>query len=87
MHEKNKYRHIPWNRYNLEKYRDTDFWSYRPALSGSTDFQHTNILQNIFCVQQKKEIDVNDDIFFCIQNIRNVYRFGTTSGWENNAPV
>ncbi len=32
MHEKNKYRHIPWNRYNLEKYRDTDFWSYRPAL-------------------------------------------------------
>ncbi len=32
MHEKNKYRHIPWNRYNLEKYRDIDFWSYRPAL-------------------------------------------------------
>ncbi len=32
MHEKNKYRHIPWNRYNLEKYRDIHFWSYRPAL-------------------------------------------------------
>ncbi len=32
MHEKNKYRHIPWNRYNLEKYRDINFWSYRPAL-------------------------------------------------------
>ncbi len=32
MHEINKYRHIPWNRYNLEKYRDIDFWSYRPAL-------------------------------------------------------
>ncbi len=30
--KKNKYRHIPWNRYNLEKYRDIDFWSYRPAL-------------------------------------------------------
>ncbi len=28
-----KYRHIPWNRYNLEKYRDINFWSYRPALS------------------------------------------------------
>ncbi len=26
-------RHIPWNRYNLEKYRDINFWSYRPALS------------------------------------------------------
>ncbi len=26
------YRHIPWNRYNLEKYRDINFWSYRPAL-------------------------------------------------------
>ncbi len=25
MHEKNKYRHIPWNRYNLEKYRDIHF--------------------------------------------------------------
>ncbi len=35
MHEKNKYRHIPWNRYNLEKYRDINFWSYRPALEGS----------------------------------------------------
>ncbi len=34
MHEKNKYRHIPWNRYNLEKYRDINFWSYRPALVG-----------------------------------------------------
>ncbi len=33
MHEKKKYRHIPWNRYNLEKYRDIDFWSYRPALA------------------------------------------------------
>ncbi len=33
MHEKNKYRHIPWNRYNLEKYRDINFWSYRPALN------------------------------------------------------
>ncbi len=33
MHEKNKYRHIPWNRYNLEKYRDINFWSYRPALT------------------------------------------------------
>ncbi len=32
MHEKNKYRHIPWNRYNLEKYRDINFWPYRPAL-------------------------------------------------------
>ncbi len=42
MHEKNKYRHIPWNRYNLEKYRDTDFWSYRPALA-LTDF---NILEH-----------------------------------------
>ncbi len=30
--EKKKYRHIPWNRYNLEKYRDINFWSYRPAL-------------------------------------------------------
>ncbi len=29
---KKKYRHIPWNRYNLEKYRDINFWSYRPAL-------------------------------------------------------
>ncbi len=27
-----KYLHIPWNRYNLEKYRDINFWSYRPAL-------------------------------------------------------
>ncbi len=36
MHEKNKYRHIPWNRYNLEKYRDIDFWSYRPALARLT---------------------------------------------------
>ncbi len=35
MHEKNKYRHIPWNRYNLEKYRDINFWSYRPALTES----------------------------------------------------
>ncbi len=34
MHEKNKYRHIPWNRYNLEKYRDINFWSYRQALAG-----------------------------------------------------
>ncbi len=33
MHEKNKYRHIPPNRYNLEKYRDINFWSYRPALN------------------------------------------------------
>ncbi len=33
MHEKKKYRHIPWNRYNLEKYRDINFWSYRPALA------------------------------------------------------
>ncbi len=33
MHEKNKYRHIPPNRYNLEKYRDINFWSYRPALA------------------------------------------------------
>ncbi len=32
MHDKNKYRYIPWNRYNLEKYRDINFWSYRPAL-------------------------------------------------------
>ncbi len=32
MHGKNKYRYIPWNRYNLEKYRDINFWSYRPAL-------------------------------------------------------
>ncbi len=32
MQEKKKYRHIPWNRYNLEKYRDIHFWSYRPAL-------------------------------------------------------
>ncbi len=31
MHEKNN-RHIPWNRYNFEKYRDIHFWSYRPAL-------------------------------------------------------
>ncbi len=38
MHEKNKYRHIPWNRYNLEKYRDTDFWSYRPALVFTVNF-------------------------------------------------
>ncbi len=37
MHEKNKYRHIPWNRYNLEKYRDTDFWSYRPALTNTAE--------------------------------------------------
>ncbi len=36
MHEKNKYRHIPWNRYNLEKYRDINFWSYRPALTTIT---------------------------------------------------
>ncbi len=27
-----KYRHIPWNRYNFEKYREIHFWSYRPAL-------------------------------------------------------
>ncbi len=33
MHEKNKYRYIPWNRYNLEKYHDIHFWSYRPALT------------------------------------------------------
>ncbi len=32
---KKKYRHIPWNRYNLEKYRDINFWSYRPALDTS----------------------------------------------------
>ncbi len=31
MHEKKKYRHIPSNRYNLEKYRDINFWSYRRA--------------------------------------------------------
>ncbi len=37
MHEKNKYRHIPWNRYNLEKYRDINFWSYRPALAEHID--------------------------------------------------
>ncbi len=38
MHEKNKYRHIPWNRYNLEKYRDINFWSYRPALPVNSMF-------------------------------------------------
>ncbi len=50
MHEKYKYRHIPWNRYNLEKYRDINFWSYRPAListqlcysSGASIFQTDN---------------------------------------------
>ncbi len=42
MHEKNKYRHIPWNRYNLEKYRDTDFWSYRPALIFTRSVLRTN---------------------------------------------
>ncbi len=34
--KKKKKRHIPWNRYNLEKYRDIHFWSYRPALSVCT---------------------------------------------------
>lgn len=24
--------HITWNRYNFEKYRDVNFWSYHPAL-------------------------------------------------------
>ncbi len=38
MHEKNKYRYIPWNRYNLEKYRDINFWSYRPALVDITGY-------------------------------------------------
>ncbi len=42
MHEKNKYRHIPWNRYNLEKYRDTDFWSYRPALTQGVYLMHNS---------------------------------------------
>ncbi len=42
MHEKNKYRHIPWNRYNLEKYRDIHFWSYRPALLGMHDIYRTD---------------------------------------------
>ena len=33
MHEKKYiYIHTPWNHYNFEKYRDTHFWSYRPAL-------------------------------------------------------
>ncbi len=36
--KKKKYRHIPWNRYNLEKYRDINFWSYRPALIESVIF-------------------------------------------------
>ncbi len=45
MHEKNKYRHIPWNRYNLEKYRDTDFWSYRPALALATDSLWRSLLE------------------------------------------
>ncbi len=32
MHEKKKYRHIRWNRYNFEKYCDINFWSHHPAL-------------------------------------------------------
>ncbi len=44
MHEKKKYRNIPCNRYNLEKYRDINFWSYRPALgleTGATSLEQT----------------------------------------------
>ena len=29
-----KYWHISWNRWNFEKYRDIQFWSYRPTLWG-----------------------------------------------------
>ncbi len=42
-HEKNKYRYIPWNRYNLEKYRDINVWSYRPALVASLAGVHNSI--------------------------------------------
>ncbi len=44
---KKKYRHIPWNRYNLEKYRDINFWSYRPALVVDKPFIHTDT--NPYC--------------------------------------
>ncbi len=47
MHEKNKYRHIPWNRYNLEKYRDINFWSNRPALSRRENY-YLDSRQNIY---------------------------------------
>ncbi len=48
MHEKKKYRHIPWNRYNLEKYRDIHFWSYRPALAATLKKVHYKQISNDF---------------------------------------
>ncbi len=62
MHEKNKYRNIPWNRYNLEKYRDINFWSYRPALVttviirvGSDDALWGHWARGVFTPQTKFE--------------------------------
>ncbi len=49
MHEKNKYRHIPWNRYNLEKYRDIHFWSYRPALCLLVNIAYMKMSPPNFC--------------------------------------
>ncbi len=40
MHEKNKYRHIPWNRYNFEKYREMSFLLYHPALKCMYKLKH-----------------------------------------------
>ncbi len=60
MHEKKKYRNIPWNRYNLEKYRDINFWSYRPALT-DTDYLYVYVPDNwyaepifIYCYKVNK---------------------------------
>ncbi len=48
---KKKYRDIPWNRYNLEKYRDINFWSYRPALLWCTA-----LVRSVHCIEQQRSV-------------------------------
>ncbi len=71
---KKKYRHIPWNRYNLEKYRDINFWSYRPALQ----YSHTNCIQkghqwvtiinNLYREKSSILWNENNNVIACVQN-------------------
>ncbi len=58
---KNKYRQIPWDRNNLEKYRDTHFWSYRPALTHTVLKRSLSVVcfgSCYFCVSVQPLCDV-----------------------------
>ncbi len=77
MHEKNKYRHIPWNRYNLEKYRDTDFWSYRPALILVTSYWTTDGRWDYFDDVFMTLLGLDSVIYLTVNGTSQAHRFSS----------